>query len=318
MPLHVHVLDPSDPSAIHYFPAIARIHLAAWLTVPLMKAIYYGPPDAYGGYLAGMLERHTKAFREEQNCRFAIVLDDTLPEDEEVIVGASSTRGPTESESRDEESPRPRKGKAIAAMKYYFVNVNGNGNVNANANGPPSSTTTTSVTAPSPPPTTSSTESRTWPAYSHSSLASDFWSHLVEARALLTAKLGPHVLVDNLYTHPDHHRRGAGGMLMRHACSEADARGLPSMLEASPKGIRVYESVGFRRFGEAGNDGNGVIWVDLERWEGGKDRGVEFTVERLNKDPAREGRGWYAQVLMVRPVYSGGSAGASASTSTGS
>ncbi|KIW67088.1 hypothetical protein PV04_06361 [Phialophora macrospora] len=292
MPLHVHVLDPSDPSAILYFPAIARIHLAAWLTVPLMKAIYYGPPSAHGGYLAGMVERHTKAFREEQNCRFAVVLDDTLPEDEEVIVAAPAApaAAATEPISRGEEPEPPpqrrhhRKGQVIAAIKYYFVHV-------------PSGSTSTS-----PPPQTSSTESRTWPAYSHSSLASDFWSHLVEARALLASKLGPHVLVDNLYTHPAHHRRGAGGMLMRHACAEADARGLPSMLEASPKGIGVYEAVGFERFGEGGNDGSGVIWVDLERWEGGADKGVAFTAEKLKKDPARKADGWYAQVLMVRPA----------------
>ena len=81
------------------------------------------------------------------------------------------------------------------------------------------------------------------------------------------------------------------------------------MLEASPKGLGVYQSVGFKRFGEGGDDGRGEIWVDLERWAGAQDRGVEFTEERIRREPRREGEGWYAQVLMVRPAKAGGGSG---------
>ncbi|KAJ9607722.1 hypothetical protein H2200_007800 [Cladophialophora chaetospira] len=276
MTLHIHQLDPSNPNDHLYFPTIARVHLAAWLTVPLMKAIYYGPPDAYPGYLASMEQRHTKAFREESDCRFAVVLDDAFPPDDEVVFGWTTTS----------ESNSPPRGKVIAAIKYYFVNT-----------GPyaPSFDATTEE-----PTTSSSKDTRSWPPQSHEALASDFWSQLVRAREMLTSKLGDHVLVDNLYTDPNHHRRGAGGLLMRHACNEADAQGLPSMLEASPKGIGVYQSVGYEAWGEGGDDGQGVIWVDLERWAGAQDRGVEFTEERIRRDPERKGEGWYAQVLMVR------------------
>lgn len=275
MTLNIHQLDPSNPNDHLYFGAIARIHLAAWLTVALMKTIYYGPPESYPAYLDSMVERHTKAFNEEGDCRFAVCLDDALPADEEVVAGWKNDEAGTKTS--------PPKGKVIAAIKYYFVAA--------------PSAASIETAAPS-----SATEKRTWPPHSHEALASDFWSQLVRARELLTSKIGAHVLVDNLYTDPTQHRRGAGSLLMRYACKEADVHGLPSILEASPKGITVYQAVGYERFGEGGDDGRGTIWVDLERWVGGQDRGDEFTKERLSRDPERKQDGWYAQVLMVRPA----------------
>ncbi len=276
MPLHVYPLTPSNSNDHLYFSAIARVHLAAWLSVPLMKAIYYGPPEAYPGYLATMRDRHSKAFREEKDCRFAVVLDDALPPDEEIISGWKQA---------EPSNDPPTKGKVIAAIKYYFVDP---------ATSNPSEST----------PPSSSKDKRSWPPHSHEALASDFWTHLVKARDLLTSRLGRHVLVDNLYTDPSHHRRGAGGLLMRHACADADSHNLPSMLEASPKGLGVYQSVGFALFGEGGDDGRGNIWVDLERWAGAEDRGVEFTERRLKEDPEKR-EGWYVQILMVRPAKGG-------------
>ncbi|OQU98414.1 hypothetical protein CLAIMM_04207 [Cladophialophora immunda] len=293
MTLHVRLLSPSNPDDHLYLPAIARIHLAAWLTVPLMRAIYYGPPEAYPGYISSMLERHSQAFHREENCRFAVVLDDTLPADEEVVVEEEE-----EEEQRTVNARGRPKGRVIAAIKYYIID---------NGPAPAASATTNTTTAPEQNSAgASSTAKRTWPPYSHAALASDFWSHLVQARTRLNAFLGSHVLVDNLYTDPAHHRRGAGGMLMRYACDEADRRGWPSMLEASPKGIGVYESVGFQRFNPGGSDepGGAEIWVDLHRWENGGDRGVEFSEQRLKQvqDDGRRGEGWYCQVLMVRPA----------------
>ncbi|OAP60850.1 hypothetical protein AYL99_05852 [Fonsecaea erecta] len=308
MPLHVHQLSRANPADELYFPAIARIHLAAWLTVPLMRAIYYGGPEAHPAYLSSMAERHLRAFREEDNCRFAVVVDDTLPADEEVAskqdAGTGAVQGTTTV------AAAAPKGKVIAAIKYYFIEPNPPAPSSAAS---PSPTTTTADSNQSSGGPSSATAIRTWPAYSHVTLASAFWEQLVQARTRLTALLGRHVLVDNLYTDPGHHRRGAGGMLMRHACREADRCGWPSMLEASPKGIGVYESVGFRRFNPGGGneeqDGS-EIWVDLQRWENGGDKGVEFSKQRLKQElqsGGGRGEGWYCQVLMVRPAGSGGS-----------
>jgi len=271
MTLHVHELSPSNALDHRYLQCIVRIHLAAWLTVPLMRTIYYGPPEIYPGYLAAMLERHSKAFTEEDNCCFAVVIDDALPPDDELASGDDGGAEPGQAP----------KGKVIAALKYYFV------------------------AAPDPSAsegTSSSSGTRTWPPHCNSDLSSWFWSNLVEARQLLTNRLGAHVLVDNLYTDPAHHRRGAGGMLMRHACNAADARGLPSMLEASPGGVGVYRSVGYEPFGEGGNDEKGGIWVYLDRWVDGGDRGEELEEQRIKEFGRGKGDGWYGQVLMVRPA----------------
>jgi GNAT superfamily N-acetyltransferase len=273
MTLHVHQLSNANPIDASYLYAVARIHLAAWLTVPLMKAIYYGPSSAYPGYLKGMHERHAKAFHEERDCFFAVVIDDELEVDDEVQQALDA--------SGDRTQPPPR-GKVIAAVRYNIVT-------------PASSGTEASDK-------TSSTSKREWPPYSNSALASDFWSHLVRGRFFLTERLGEHLLVDNLYTDPAHHRRGAGSMLMRHCCDEADRKGFSSMLEASPKGLGVYESVGFRRVGEGGMDGNGNIWVDLGRWVDGEDKGGEMTVQRVQREAWGIGEGWYVQILMVRPA----------------
>lgn len=55
----------------------------------------------------------------------------------------------------------------------------------------------------------------------------------------------PHVILDTLICHPDHHRRGAGRMLMQWGLDKADELGLPAYLEASAAGVRLYQSVGF-------------------------------------------------------------------------
>ena len=59
-------------------------------------------------------------------------------------------------------------------------------------------------------------------------------------------KHGPHptdngTVIDILFIHPDHHRRGVGRELVAQARAKADERGLPSIVEASPAGKRTYE-----------------------------------------------------------------------------
>lgn len=44
---------------------------------------------------------------------------------------------------------------------------------------------------------------------------------------------------------PDHQRRGAGAMLVKWGCSQADKAGLPAFLEASDAGKKLYERNGF-------------------------------------------------------------------------
>lgn len=64
-------------------------------------------------------------------------------------------------------------------------------------------------------------------------------------------------------THPDHHRRGAGSMLISWGTARADEMGLDAYLEASEMGQPLYERHGFKtvkllqfdllRFGGEGN-----------------------------------------------------------------
>ncbi|QDS68092.1 hypothetical protein FKW77_010070 [Venturia effusa] len=55
----------------------------------------------------------------------------------------------------------------------------------------------------------------------------------------------PHVDLEVLVTHPDHHRRGAGSMLLQWGVDEMDKLGLIGYLEASAIGNPLYERFGF-------------------------------------------------------------------------
>lgn len=52
-------------------------------------------------------------------------------------------------------------------------------------------------------------------------------------------------VIDLLFVHPDHHRRGVGRALVGRTCSIADERGLNAIVEASPQGKRTYEICGY-------------------------------------------------------------------------
>ena len=73
----------------------------------------------------------------------------------------------------------------------------------------------------------------------------------------------PHVLLDILTTHPDHHRRGAGTMLVKWGTDKADELGLESYLEGSSQGRPLYERHGFQPVRE--------IKCDLSEFGGGPD-----------------------------------------------
>lgn len=55
----------------------------------------------------------------------------------------------------------------------------------------------------------------------------------------------PHVILESLICHPDHHRRGAGRKLVQWGLDKADELGVPAYLEGSSAGVRLYKSVGY-------------------------------------------------------------------------
>ena len=55
----------------------------------------------------------------------------------------------------------------------------------------------------------------------------------------------PHWVLSILVALPEHHRRGAGSMLLKRGLERADEDGWDSYLEASPKGKGLYEKYGF-------------------------------------------------------------------------
>ncbi|KAF2854469.1 hypothetical protein T440DRAFT_387404 [Plenodomus tracheiphilus IPT5] len=56
----------------------------------------------------------------------------------------------------------------------------------------------------------------------------------------------PFYFLHILATDPDHHRRGAGKMLLKWGLDQADRDGLPAFLEASLMGRPLYASLGFK------------------------------------------------------------------------
>ncbi|KIW70689.1 hypothetical protein PV04_02934 [Phialophora macrospora] len=278
MTLHLYTLSRDRASDVKLLPAIARIHFAAWMTLKLMQTVYYGPESSHPLITQKYLNQHTHSLQNEPQCRFVVAIDDKLEDD----------TGPEDRTRTDQDSERPR-GRVIAAIKYYVVPEGG------------------------PHPDTGTQEVINNPAqlevvhgltYENEALSNAFVGALVDARKQAMKMLGSHMLIDLLYTDPAQQGRGAGGMLMRHACREADDLGLPTMLEASPAGLSVYEGVGFRKVEWPGAE----IWIDLKRWSNGEDKGRDFEDQRLATDPRRMD-GWYAQIVMVRPAQAKGDTG---------
>lgn len=56
----------------------------------------------------------------------------------------------------------------------------------------------------------------------------------------------PYYFLSILATHPDHHRKGAGGKLVKWGTDLADEQGIECYLEASIEGRPLYERLGFR------------------------------------------------------------------------
>jgi GNAT superfamily N-acetyltransferase len=71
----------------------------------------------------------------------------------------------------------------------------------------------------------------------------DFFGYLRESRKELGTQ--PIAILFTLTTHPDHHRRGAGGILLERMMEEVDREGLPAYLESSEMGKPLYKRFGF-------------------------------------------------------------------------
>ncbi|KAL6243181.1 hypothetical protein RBB50_009732 [Rhinocladiella similis] len=207
MTLIIHELSPNNESDLALIPAIARIHLAAWLTNGLYKTIYYGPPSSYRAINEYNEKRHVQSLTSDPTAHIVVVWDDAL----EVTTRGNGTGG-------GQLSPD----QIVAWTKYNVF--------------------TTSEGAEAREDTGERLE---WPAYTNLALVTGFWDALVKSRKQNSQEIGAHVSVDQLATDPAHHRRGAGRMLMQHVADRADELGLPVTLEASPQGMNVYRSVGF-------------------------------------------------------------------------
>lgn len=91
----------------------------------------------------------------------------------------------------------------------------------------------------------------------------DFFGYMTEQRTKFLAKKRRgflHVLT----THPDHHRRGAGTLLMKYFLAQVDQEQLEAYLEASEAGRPLYARCGFKPVFEK--------TFDLEKYGG---KGIE-------------------------------------------
>lgn len=78
-------------------------------------------------------------------------------------------------------------------------------------------------------------------------------------------------VIDLLFVHPDHGRRGVGKELVARSMAIADEKGLPGIVEASPQGKRTYESCGFVS--------KEAVTITSERWPG-RDGNLYYWMER--------------------------------------
>lgn len=109
---------------------------------------------------------------------------------------------------------------------------------------------------------------------------SDFFGYIANARRTYFPRR-PVAFLNVLVVDPEHHRRGAGAMLVRWGVEKADEIGIEGILEGSRMGRPLYEKFGFQV-------------VHTERFEMGK-YGEEF--EGMTDE----------NVIMVRPKKSAAS-----------
>ena len=224
MPFHLNLLSKLPPnhaseSDIYLIPTLAHIQLSAWLTSPLNRTIYPGPPSTHPAIENSMIARHKDSLLNDPTCQFISLLHCEEPE-----VGEPW--------------------KVIAFLMYHVFNSAEELEARTDAG------------------------KREWPEGTNVAMVEEVWERIAEARHRYGKQLGRHVDVEILATLPEYQRMGAGRLLMEAVCAEADRLGLPAYLEGSQEGRRLYEAAGFV--------GKEDLWIDLARWEDGKDRGREW------------------------------------------
>ncbi|KAA8623183.1 gnat family protein [Pyrenophora tritici-repentis] len=96
----------------------------------------------------------------------------------------------------------------------------------------------------------------------------DFWAFLSRVRKQYMGTK-PFYFLHLLVTNPHHQRRGAGALLVGWGTKRADEAQLPSFLESSPVGRRLYTKMGFQtvevvtfdlaKYGSSGTDESHVM-----------------------------------------------------------
>lgn len=107
----------------------------------------------------------------------------------------------------------------------------------------------------------------------------DFFGYLSEQRRRFLGK--KHMgFLHILTTHPDHHRRGAGGLLLKHFLDAVDEEGIEAYLEASEAGKPLYARYGFKPVFEQ--------TFDLEKYGGkGIERNTAMIRDRVGAGEVR-------------------------------
>ena len=85
------------------------------------------------------------------------------------------------------------------------------------------------------------------------------------AQEEIMGREAPYLKLDSLATHPEHQGKGAGKMLVEWGMRKADGEGWRCYLDASPKGLKLYERAGFKVVKEVTFDmgawgGEGMDW----------------------------------------------------------
>ncbi|KAF1815908.1 acyl-CoA N-acyltransferase [Eremomyces bilateralis CBS 781.70] len=83
------------------------------------------------------------------------------------------------------------------------------------------------------------------PPTAHPEAWEEFFGYLTHARRNVMGN-GPIAFLHLLTTHPDYQRRGAGAIIMKWGCEQADKYRVRAFLEASQKGKGLYEKFGFK------------------------------------------------------------------------
>lgn len=274
MPLHLNPLSKDGPSDLnnhesdlYLLPALGALQLRAMLLTPLNAAIYCGPPSTHPGIAESNALRHKKALLEDDEYRITSCVGSHMPEVGEEWVPVAFVKY------------KLREGRKQAA-------TNGNGKGHGEE---VSQDAVQAVEAPAGQIAKQPAEQRTWAEGTHVPMVEFLWPRMLAIREKYDRELGNYLFVDILATDPDWQRMGAGKMLMEEVCNEADRRGWPAWLEGTQEGVRLYEKMGFV--------GKERIWVDLERWKGGADRGEDWDGAGRKEG---EGKGWYELLIMVR------------------